>query len=126
MSFYIFKFIHVSCAIISISGFLARSWLKFTAPGILQQRWIKITPHVVDTLLLASAIVLVILTRQYPFVIPWVTAKLIALFIYIGFGLLTLRFARTQKQILVGFIGACLSFSYIIAVALTRHAWPLY
>lgn len=125
MSIYVFKFIHISCAIITISGFLARSWLKFTSPAILQQTWIKIAPHVVDALLLASAIVLVVLTRQYPFVAPWVTAKLIALCIYIGFGLLTLRFARTNKQILAGFIGACLSFSYIIAVALTRNAWPL-
>lgn len=120
----IFKFIHIGCAMLSISGFLGRSWLKLTAPHHLQQRWIKITPHVIDTLLLASAIVLVFLTRQYPFVAPWVTAKLLVLLLYIGFGLLTLRFARTRSQTLLGFIGACVSFSYIIAVALTRQPWP--
>lgn len=125
MSIEIFKFVHVSCALISISGFLARSWFKFTAPHHLRLPWVRVAPHVIDTLLLASAIVLVILTRQYPFVTAWVTAKLLALFAYIGFGLLTLRFARTQKQMLVGFIGACLSFSYIMAVALTQQAWPM-
>lgn len=125
MSIYVFKLIHISCAMISISGFVARSWIKFSAPHYLRLPWIKITPHVIDTLLLASAIVLVFLTRQYPFVAAWVTAKLIALFVYIGFGMLTLRFARTRKQALAAFIGACLSFSYIIAVALTRQAWPL-
>ena len=120
----VFKFIHIACAILSISSFLARSWLKFIAPHHLQQRWLKISPHVVDSLLLASAIVLVVLTHQYPFVASWVTAKLLALLLYIGFGLLTLRFSRTQTQAFTGFVGACLTFSYIIAVALTRHPWP--
>ena len=120
----IIKLIHVSCAALSITGFLARSLIKFTAPQRLQQRWLKITPHIIDTALLASAIVLVIQTRQYPFESAWVTAKLLVLLVYIGFGLLTLRFARTQIQTITGFIGACLSFSYIIAVALTKQAWP--
>jgi uncharacterized membrane protein SirB2 len=118
------KLIHISCAVISITGFLARSFLKFTMPRYLQQRWLKIAPHIIDTLLLASAVVLVIQTRQYPFVADWVTAKLLVLVLYIGFGLLTLRFAKNTFQTTIGFVGACLSFSYIIAVALTKQAWP--
>lgn len=120
----LFKLIHVSCAVMSITGFLGRSFLKFNAPQYLQQRWLKISPHIIDSILLASAIVLVIQTRQYPFVSAWVTAKLLVLVLYIGFGLLTLRLARTRRQSLIGFIGASLSFSYIIAVALTRQVWP--
>jgi uncharacterized membrane protein SirB2 len=120
----IFKILHVTCAALSISGFLARGWLKFKAPQHLQKRWIRIGPHIIDSLLLASAIVLVFQTRQYPFVSAWVTAKLLMLLVYIGFGLLTLRFARTRGQTLGGLVGACLSFSYIIAVALTRQPWP--
>jgi uncharacterized membrane protein SirB2 len=120
----IFKLIHISCAAVSITGFLARSFLKFTAPHYLQHRWIKISPHLIDTVLLASAVVLVIQTRQYPFVDAWVTAKLLVLLLYIGFGLLTLRFAKTRLQTTAGFVGACLSFSYIIAVALTKQVWP--
>jgi uncharacterized membrane protein SirB2 len=118
------KLIHISCAVISITGFLARSFVKFTVPRYLQQRWLKIAPHIIDTLLLASAVVLVIQTRQYPFVADWVTAKLLVLLLYIGFGLLTLRFAKNTFQTTIGFVGACLSFSYIIAVALTKQAWP--
>jgi uncharacterized membrane protein SirB2 len=118
------KLIHICCAVISITGFLARSFVKFTVPRYLQQRWLKIAPHIIDTLLLASAVVLVIQTRQYPFVADWVTAKLLVLLLYIGFGLLTLRFAKNTFQTTIGFVGACLSFSYIIAVALTKQAWP--
>jgi len=120
----IIKVIHISCAALSISGFLSRSWLKLNAPQQLRKRWLRITPHIIDTLLLASAIVLVIQTRQYPFASAWVTAKLLMLLVYIGFGLLTLRFARTPAQTLAGLVGASLSFSYIIAVALTRQPWP--
>jgi len=118
------KLIHISCAMLSITGFVGRSTLKWIAPQQLQQRWLKITPHIIDSVLLASAVVLVIQTRQYPFVATWVTAKLLVLLLYIGFGLITLRFARTRTQTLAGFIGACLSFSYIIAVALTKQIWP--
>jgi len=118
------KLVHVSCALLSITGFLGRSFLKFTQAKSLQQRWLKVTPHVIDTLLLASGVVLVILTRQYPFVATWITAKLLTLVLYIVFGLYTFRFAKTRIQLGGGFIGACLSFSYIIAVAFTRQAWP--
>jgi uncharacterized membrane protein SirB2 len=119
----IIKIIHVSCGTLSITGFLGRSILKFSNPQRLQQRWLKITPHLIDSILLASGIVLVMQTRQYPFVVGWVTTKLLVLVLYIGFGLVTLRFARTPKQLALGFVGACLSFSYIIAVAVTQQVW---
>jgi len=121
----IIKLIHVSCALLSISGFLGRSILKFTAPQQLQQRWLKITPHIIDTVLLTTAILLVFQIHQYPFVDSWLTAKVLGLLVYIGFGLFTLRFARTRTQSLFGLIGACLSFSYIMSVAFTRQVWPL-
>ncbi|MBI1424546.1 MAG: regulator SirB [Gammaproteobacteria bacterium] len=120
----VLKFVHVSCAALSITGFLARSTLKFFRPHLLQRRWLKISPHVIDTILLASAIGLVIQIRQYPFVADWVTAKVIALLFYIGFGMWALRFSKNRAQLTIGFVGACLTFSYIIAVAITRQAWP--
>lgn len=118
------KLIHISCAAISISGFVARGIFKLTAPRFLQQRWIKITPHIIDAILLTTAIILVIQTRQYPLVHGWVSAKILMLVVYIGFGMLTLRFAKNRLQTTFGFIGACLSFTYIIAVALTKQVWP--
>lgn len=119
------KLIHISCALLSISGFLGRSTLKFIAPQYLQQPWLKIAPHIIDTILLTTAIILVLQIHQYPFVNSWLTAKVSSLFIYIGFGLYTLRFAHTRAQSAFGLIGACLSFSYIMLVALTQQAWPL-
>ena len=118
------KLIHVSCAAISISGFFYRGLLKFYAPQRLQRKWLKITPHVIDTLLLVSAIILMVQGALYPTTQPWVLAKLILLVLYIGLGLMTLRFAKTRRQALISFVLAILCFAYIVAVALTRQPWP--
>ena len=58
---------------------------------MLQQRWVKIVPHVVDTLLLVSALTLVFWSDQYPFEQPWLTAKVLALIVYIALGTIALK-----------------------------------
>jgi len=123
-SFAILKFVHVSCAIISILGFTGRTALKLYSPDRLQIRWLKIAPHIVDTLLLASAIALVVLSRQYPLQQDWLTLKIVLLVFYIGFGMLTLRFANTRYQVIISFNAALLCFIYIVMVAMTRQVWP--
>ena len=58
---------------------------------MLQQRWVKIVPHVVDTLLLVSALTLVFGSDQYPFEQPLLTAKVLALIVYIALGTIALK-----------------------------------
>lgn len=118
------KVIHISCAAISISGFFYRGLLKLYSPQQLQNKWLKISPHIIDTLLLASALTLMVQLSLYPTTQPWILAKLLLLILYIALGLMTLRFAKTRRQILVSFVLAILCFAYIVAVALTRQAWP--
>ena len=118
------KLFHVSCAALSISGFFYRGLLKFYAPQRLQRKWLKIVPHVVDTLLLASAIALMVQSSLYPTTQAWILTKIILLVFYIGLGLQTLRFARTRRAALLSFMLAILCFGYIVAVALTRQPWP--
>ena len=120
------KLIHVTCAAISICGFFYRGLLKLYAPQRLQVKWLKITPHVIDTMLLASAIILMVQHTLYPATQPWLLTKIIFLIFYIAFGLFTLRFAKTRGQVFVGFVLAILCFGYIVAAALTRQAWPLF
>ena len=118
------KLIHVSCAALSISGFFYRGLLKFYAPQGLQRKWLKIAPHVVDTLLLVSAIMLMVQSSLYPTTHAWILTKIILLVVYIGLGLMTLRFARTRRMALLSFVLAILCFGYIVAVAITRQPWP--
>ena len=118
------KLIHISCAVISLTGFTIRGLLALMESSYLQQRWLKIGPHLVDILLLGSAIYLAIASRQYPGQDGWLTAKLVALLLYIIAGMWVMRFAKTQSQRLTAYIIAIASFSYIVAVALSRNPVP--
>lgn len=122
ISYIAVKHIHVTCAALSISLFLLRGVLMLRHSAALQQRWLKITPHVVDTLLLASALTMVAWSAQYPFVQSWLTAKVLALLAYIVLGMIALKRGKTARIRLMAFIAALLVFAYIVAVAITRQA----
>lgn len=86
----------------------------------MQQRWVKIAPHSIDTVLLTSAILLAWQLGYTPFNSPWLAAKIIALLLYIGLGMLAFRFAKTKTSRLYAWLAALLTFSYIVAVATTH------
>jgi len=98
-------------------------WMLRDSP-LLRVRWVRVLPHVVDTGLLASAVAMAIMIRQYPLVAGWLTAKVLALFCYIGLGMIALRFGRTRGERLLAWLAAQAVFFYIIAVAVTRQPLP--
>ncbi len=103
--------------------FVRGVWLLRDSHG-LRRRWVRIVPHMVDTLLLASAIALALMLRQYPFDTGWLTVKVLALLLYIGLGLVAFRFARTRRMQCTAWLLAQAVFIYIVAVALTRNPLP--
>jgi len=114
------KLLHMSTAFISISLFLLRGFWVFQESPMMKKKWVKILPHVNDTILLITAILLAIGIQQYPFVDAWLTVKFIALLVYIVFGMYALKRAKEMKNKLIFFILALMTFSYIVAVALNR------
>jgi uncharacterized membrane protein SirB2 len=78
----------------------------------------------VDTVLLASAAWLAWFLGQVPFVHGWITAKVLALVLYIVLGMLALRRGRTKRQRAAAFVAGLATVAYIVAVALTRDATP--
>ena len=115
------KFLHVACAVLSIAGFAARGVLMLRDSPLLASRWLRIAPHVVDTVLLASAIWLALLVGQYPFTHGWLTAKLLALVAYILFGTVALKRGRSKPVRATAFALALATVFYIVSVALTRN-----
>ena len=87
---------------------------------LLQARFVRIAPHVVDTALLGSAVWLALFLHQYPFVDGWLTAKLAALIAYIALGSVALRRGRTGAVRAWAFAAALVAAGYIVSVALTR------
>ena len=86
----------------------------------LQERWTKILPHVVDTLLLASAIILAVQWRISPLEHSWLLAKIIALLVYILVGAVALRHGQSKKVRVLAWLFGLLTFLYIVSVANTR------
>jgi uncharacterized membrane protein SirB2 len=118
--YFALKHLHMLCAVISIIGFIIRGALRIANSSILQKKWIRIAPHIVDTLLLLSAIGLTFSIHQYPVTTPWLSAKLIGLVVYIGLGVVTLRVAKTQPVRILAYIFAIITFAYIGMVAVTK------
>ena len=125
MSLYLFvKYVHVGCVVLSLAGFAARGALMLRASPLLQTRFVRVAPHVVDTLLLASALWLAWMMHQAPFVHGWLTAKVLGLLAYIVLGSIALRRGRTSTVRTVAFAGALLAAAYVVAVALTKDPLP--
>ncbi len=126
MSFIVLKSLHISCAAISYTLFFLRGIWKFNDLPIMKQRWVKFVPHSVDTLLLGSAIALAYTIDQYPFVNAWLTAKVIALLLYIGLGFIALKYAQTRSMRLYAWLTAQVVFAYIVLVAINHTPLPLF
>jgi uncharacterized membrane protein SirB2 len=120
MDYLTIRAIHVACAALSIAGFAVRGVLMFRDSPLLHARFTRIAPHVVDTLLLASAFALAWWSGQYPFQQAWLTAKVLALVAYVVLGSIALKRGRTKRTRAIAFVLALCAVSYIVAVALTR------
>ena len=124
MEFAVLKVIHVTAAVASYLLFVVRGVWMITGSPRLGERWVRIVPHVNDTLLLAAAIGMTLLLREYPGSHAWLTAKVAGLLLYIGLGMVALKRGRTRPERIAAWLAAQAVFFYIVAVALTRNPLP--
>jgi uncharacterized membrane protein SirB2 len=117
----ILKVVHVGSALLSITGFVLRGVWMLQGSPLLKARATRILPHVVDTLLLGSAIALALRISQYPFVHAWLTAKVLALLVYIVLGSIALKYGRSRRVRALSYGMALGVFLYIVAVAIARN-----
>jgi uncharacterized membrane protein SirB2 len=114
------KTIHVTCVLLSFTGFFVRGVWMIRDSSKLQLRLVKIAPHIVDTLLLASAVVLAFQMNMTTLAQPWLLAKIIALLFYIGIGSVALKASRSKRQRISAWLLGLAIFMYIVSVALTK------
>lgn len=119
------KHLHVICAVVSLSGFLVRGYWMLMRSPMLQRLWVRIAPHVVDTLLLLSGVVMAVMYRVSPTAQPWLGVKLLALLVYIVLGCIALKRGRTRSVRGAALVASVAVFAYIVAVALTRDPLPV-
>lgn len=124
MSYLALKHLHVACVVFSGLGFALRGgWMLLGSP-LLRAPATRIAPHVIDTLLLGSALLLAWQSGQYPFAQGWLTAKFFGLLAYIACGTVALKRGRTPRIRATFLVLALLAYAYIVAVALTRNPLP--
>jgi uncharacterized membrane protein SirB2 len=110
---------HRVLAVSSPLMFSLRAWRSIR--GLEPARgWLRVTPHVVDSLLLLAGSGLALIIRQYPFLDAWLTAKLLALIAYIAAGHVAVRRARSVRGKLTAWLIGLALVLYIFAVAITR------
>jgi uncharacterized membrane protein SirB2 len=117
----IVKHTHLTAIALSVVLFLLRFVLNAMQSPMLQKKWLKILPHIVDTVLLVSAATLCVLLKQFPFVDAWVTEKLLALVMYIFMVTLALKLGRTGFMRGIGLVGALSWIAYAGMVAVSKQ-----
>jgi uncharacterized membrane protein SirB2 len=120
MDYATIKLIHQSAVTISFAGFFARGVGMLRDAGWVRHRLAKTVPHIVDTVLIASAIWLAWMLRLTPSNAPWIAAKIGGLIAYIVIGMVALRFGRTKAVRGGAWVLAMLTFAWIVSVAITK------
>ncbi|MFZ5558983.1 MAG: SirB2 family protein [Pseudomonadota bacterium] len=125
MTFTTLKHLHVTTVLISYALFFVRGvWMMRGSP-LLQRKWVRVLPHVNDTVLLLAGVSLAVMISQYPFVAGWLTAKVVALILYIVIGSVAIKRGRTRGVRIGAWIAGQAVFAYIVLVAFTKNANPL-
>lgn len=121
MDYAALKLVHQGAVALSITGFFARGLGSFAGAAWVRGRVAKTLPHVVDTVLLGSAVALAWWAGFDPLHTPWLLAKILGLLAYIGLGMLALRPGRQAALRVSAWLAALATFGWIVSVALTKN-----
>jgi uncharacterized membrane protein SirB2 len=111
-------------AVLASGGFfLLRGLWLMQESSLLNSTFGRVVPHVIDTVLLLSAITLVVYLGTLP---VWVQVKIVALFVYVFFGVLAFRVASGFGTRILCFFLALVVFAFILSVAFTHNPYGFF
>ncbi|MCX2981776.1 regulator SirB [Halieaceae bacterium IMCC14734] len=114
----------MACAWISICGFILRGVWMLRGSPLLRLALTRRLAMSIDSLLLLSALGLATISGQWPLQQAWLSAKLAALLLYIGLGMVALHWGRNRVERGAALGAAILTFAYIVGVATSRQPIP--
>ena len=121
--YHLIKHLHVTFVSLSILLFCLRASWSVRGSVRLQQRWVKIAPHIIDSLLLLFGIWLMAIMKLKIGDNPWLAAKWIGLAFYIGLGTYAIKRGRTALIRFVFALASVVVFVYILGAAIEKSAW---
>ncbi|HWK63077.1 MAG TPA: SirB2 family protein [Eoetvoesiella sp.] len=119
MNYLAIKHLHITAAVLSILFFVLRAYWSVAGSPKLQARFVRIAPHVIDTVLLVCGIILAVMIGPEQ---PWILAKLIGVVLYIVIGTIAIKRGKTPGARAVAAVAAVLVFFYIVGIAI-NHNW---
>jgi len=114
------KDLHVTLAILTVTGFVLRGFWMMRASPLSQQPLTRIAPHVIDALFLATGVAMIIRLHLAVMQNNWLLAKFAGLIVYIVLGSIALRYGRTRCIRIAAFAGALLAFAYVVGAAVNK------
>lgn len=116
------KLVHQAAVVLSLTGFVARGAASLAGAGWVGSRAARTLPHVIDTVLLVSALTLAWMLRLTLDSAPWLVSKIAGLLAYVALGVVALRAQLPLRVRATAWVGALLTASWIVSVALTKSA----
>ena len=120
MEYLTIKLIHQTAVVLSVAGFVVRGAASLAGADWVRQRAAKTLPHIVDTVLLLSAMALAWSLHLNPLTTPWLLAKIVGLVVYVGFGMVALRPGRPRAVRAAAWLLALVTVGYVVSVAMTK------
>jgi len=124
MNYLYLKYLHVAIVSLSVSGFMLRSFWMLFYPERLTHSWVRIAPHIIDTLLFATGLGLAFSAGISPSEQPWFATKLIAIIIYILAGMVALRMGYGKTIRISALCIAIGAAAWAAGSALSHQALP--
>lgn len=116
------KLLHQSAVVVSLGGFAARGVAALAGAGWVRSRAARTLPHVVDSVLLLSALAMTWMLGLTPAEAPWLVAKIAGLLAYILLGVAALRPNLPKPARIAAFAAALAVAAWIVSVAITKSA----
>ena len=123
MDYVTIKLLHQSAVALSAFGFAVRGIASLNGAQWTESRLAKRLPHVVDTVLLVTAVTLAAMLHLNPAHAPWLMAKILGLLLYIGLGMVALRPRFEWKTRAAAWVLALVVLLWIASVAVLKNPW---
>lgn len=114
------KHLHLTFVALSFLAFLGRGILMFINSALLDKKLLKIAPHIINTIMLLSGIILTVHLGLSPGEHSWLLAKIIGLVVYIGLGVMAFKVPNALARKVL-WVDALIVFAYIVSVAITKN-----
>lgn len=87
-------------ALLSVVLFYTRTMSRFMSGKLASNKLVFIGSHILDTLLLISAVALLVVAGMNPLQQPWLTEKIVLVIAYIGFGFVVAKSTQFKTQVI--------------------------